>query len=164
MGREWSLSFPNRFCYLFLIYLQAVVASLQTRALGGEPRPGQGEDAGRTQIEHPQIGPDCLPSCHAAPQQGARRAEQRLQRERLTLRGAPALGARSVQLDCTGEGGGELQPREARTVGQAAGARAEHPTALLVCWAHPQSTVPSTWASLPLVPACPFLVPYLESP
>ncbi|CAM9346967.1 unnamed protein product, partial [Bubo scandiacus] len=52
-------------------------------AAGGEPGPGQGEDAGRPQVQHPQVGADRLPPRHAAPQQGAGRAEQRLQRERL---------------------------------------------------------------------------------
>lgn len=150
----------------FVPFLQAVVAPHQACAPWSEPGPGQREDARRAQVQHPQVCPDRLPPRHAASQQSTRRAEQRLQRERLTLRGAPALGAHSVQLACTGEGSRERGAPALRSPGPGPGCGNE-------CRApgSPSNVLgtPAEHCALPLgkptsCASLPFLVLCLESP
>lgn len=62
--------------YMF-VCIQAVAAALQAGASRGGPGAGQGEDARGQEIQHPQVSAGGLPPCHAAPQQGAGRPQQR---------------------------------------------------------------------------------------
>lgn len=64
-----------------LACVQAVAAALQAGAARRGPGAGQGEDAGGQEVQHPQIGAGGLPPRNAAPQQGARRPQQRDQRQ-----------------------------------------------------------------------------------
>lgn len=57
-----------------------MAAALKAGAAGGGPGAGQGEDAGGPEIQHPQVSAGGLPSCHAAPKQGAGGPQQRDQR------------------------------------------------------------------------------------
>lgn len=64
-------------CVYMRVCIQAVAATLEAGAARGGPGAGQGEDARGQEIQHPQVGAGGLPPCHAAPQQGAGRPQQR---------------------------------------------------------------------------------------